>query len=271
MRLFLVICLFMITLSCKNDGASKSDDYPIASYEIASESPMVSSNLRTEKQFDDVNQKLIKESYLKFETRDLDKTYKQIIDFVKQNDGYVQSDNTSKNYNRISRSLIVRIPSKHFDKTIDSIENNVPFFDEKRISSRDVTEEFIDLEARLKAKKTLENRYLDLLSKAKNVKEILEIERELSKIREEIEAKLGRLKYLENRVDLSTLNIEFYKITSETGVTISYGAKMWNAIKSGFIGLSIFFLGLLRIWPFLLILVILILWFKRWFVNRRSK
>lgn len=225
----------------------------------------------TSKDVEIVDQKLIKESYLRFETQDLDKTYNQIITFVRQNNGYIQSDNSSKNYNRIYRNLTIRIPTNNFEKTVDSISNYVVFFDEKRVSSKDVTEEFIDLEARLKAKLTLEKRYLDLLSKAKNVGEMLEIEKELSNIREEVEAKQGRLKYLQNRVSLSTLNIEFYKVTSQTGVTVSYGAKMWNAIKSGFNGLSVFFLGLLHIWPLLLILIIAVFWFRRWYFKKRKK
>lgn len=268
MRSTLLLLLYMIPLACSNGGSrieKESSNYNVGNETVVANSKMSVGAVPNQT----YDQKLIKESYLKFETRDLDKTYHQIIDFVKQNQGYVQNDNSSKQYNRIIRTLTIRVPTKNFNKTIDSIETNVPFFDEKRISSRDVTEEFIDLEARLKAKKTLEKRYLDLLSKAKNVKEILDIERELSKIREEIEAKEGRLKYLQNKVSLSTLTVEFYKVTSETGVTLSYGTKMWNAIKSGFNGLSVFFLGLLNIWPFLLIMIILLFWIRRWYKKRK--
>ena len=216
-----------------------------------------------------IQQKLIKESYLSFETQNLDKTYNYIIGLIKQNGGFIQDDNSNKSYNRISRHLTIRLPSVVFQKTIDSISKQVDFFDTKRISSRDVTEEFIDVEARLKAKKTLEKRYLELLSKAKNVKEILDIERELSEIREEIEAKQGHLKYLKNKVSLSTINIEFYKLTAENGVTVSYGIKMWNAIKSGFNGISLFFLGILHIWPFIIILIIVFFLGKRW-MNKKK-
>lgn len=271
MRSFLIALLYIFPLACSNGDSSKSEPYSEANYEIVVEDAVKTSNMQMPAiPADDYEQKLIKESYLRFETQDLDKTYNQIIHFVKQNNGYIQNDNSSKNYNRIYKTLTIRIPTINFEKTIDSIENNVKFFDEKRISSKDVTEEFIDLEARLKAKQTLEKRYLDLLIKAKNVKEILEIERELSKIREEIESQQGRLKYLQNRVSLSTLNVDFYKVTSETGITISYGTKMWNAIRSGFNGISMFFLGLLQIWPFLLILIITTLWFRKWYKKKNK-
>lgn len=272
MRLFILLLLYVLPLACSTNSSDSSepevsytDMEPVSVEKVYRESnsvPVLNEN---------IEQKLIKESFLRFETQDLEKTYNEIIGFVKQNSGFIQDDNSIKSYNRISRNLTIRIPTDKFQKTIDSISNHVVFFDAKRISSKDVTEEFIDIEARLKAKQTLEKRYLELLSKAKNVIEILEIERELSNIREEIEAKQGRLKYLQNRVSLSTLNVEFYKLTSESSVTVSYGSKMWNAIKSGFNGLSFFFLGLLHIWPFILMLIIVLFLIRRWYLKKQTK
>lgn len=218
-----------------------------------------------------LEQKLIREAYLRFQTKNIDTTFQNITSYVKRNGGFIQNDRSDKSYNQLTRTLIVRIPVKNFNTVVNDIDKDVAYFDSKNISSRDVTEEFIDLEARLKAKRTLEERYLQILSKAKNVKEILDIERELSKIREEIEAKQGRLKYLENKVSMSTLTIEFYKITAETGVTISYGSKVWNALKSGFDGVSTFFLFLLNIWPFLIIVTILTYYIRKKWKKARSK
>ena len=275
MKFLLSLSVVILSLACSNGGsnANNLDKFEAFSVDNAvAETVMSSKQVLSAPNSDrKIQQKLIKESYLNFETQDLDKTYIYITSIIKQNGGFIQDDNSNKSYNRISRHLVVRLPSVEFQKTIDSISNYVDFFDTKRISSRDVTEEFIDIEARLKAKQTLEKRYLELLSKAKNVKEILDIERELSKIREEIEAKQGRLKYLKNKVSLSTINIEFYKLTAESGITVSYGAKMWNAIKSGFNGISLFFLGLLHIWPFILIVILLLFFIKRWIKKKQTK
>jgi len=122
------------------------------------------------------------------------------------------------------------------------------------------------LEARLKAKKELEGRYLELLKKANKISEILEIEKELVLIREEIESKQGQLNYLQNRVSMSTLEITFYKQTTETGVTVSYGSKMWNSIKGGVSWMPGFFLGLLYIWPLLLIAALVF-----YYIRKRKK
>jgi hypothetical protein len=215
------------------------------------------------------SQKLIKESYLRFLVENLDSTYDNIVGFVKHNKGFIQKDNSSKNYGNNSRVLTIRIPTKNFQNVIDSIAKDVNYFDEKRITLKDVTEEFIDIEARLKAKKSLENRYLNLLSKANTVSEILEIEKELSKIREEIESREGRLNYLKDKVAFSTLTVEFYTLSADTGVRTSYGKKMWDALKSGVNALSSFFLGILNIWPFVLLVVGLIFVIKKRIKKRK--
>ena len=90
-------------------------------------------------------------------------------------------------------------------------------------------------------------------------------------IREEIEAKEGQLKYLKSQIALSTINIEMYtNNASESGVTVSYPAKIWNAIQSGFNGLSSFILGLITIWPFILILAIIIIVIRRKFYKKKT-
>ena len=215
--------------------------------------------------------KLVKESYVRFETDDLEKTYQEITTCVRENQGYIQNDESHREYRQHSRKLVIRVPSKNFQKTLDAISKNISFFDERSVTSTDVTEEYIDIEARLRAKQSLEKRYMDLLARAQNVKEILEIEKELSAIREEIEAKEGRLKYLENRVSYSTLTVTFYKPTTETGITISYGTKMWNALKAGFNGLSFFLFGLLTLWPFWIVAVAAILLIRMKFFRKKSK
>jgi hypothetical protein len=216
-------------------------------------------------------QKIIKNAHLLFETQELEATHFKILQLTTQYKGYIQNDNSGKDYNRLYTNLIIRIPSEDFMKFIEAISEGVDYFDRRDISRQDVTEEFVDLEARLKAKRELENRYLELLKQAGNVKDMLEIERELSTIREEIEARQGRLQYLQNKVGMSTVSIEFYKLTSETGITQSYGQKIRNALKGGWDGISIFFLGLLYLWPIFLFGIILIIVIRLYLRKRKKK
>ena len=215
----------------------------------------------------ETEQKIIKTATLRFETNDLEATYTQILNAVKNSKATIQNDSEGKDYESVFRNLTVRVPSQNFDVFIASISKGVAYFDTKEITSQDVTAEFIDLDARLKAKKVLENRYLELLKKANKVTEMLEIEKQLSAIREEIEVKEGQLNYMQNQVSYSTITIEFYKSVAEaSGATESYGTKIWTAIKSGFNSLSSLFINLLSIWPFILIMIAL-----GYFIRKRFK
>jgi len=259
--------LFLFVLGCSNAGSDSNFERleaPSVSYEVNPEMDEISENNEI------ADQKIIKTARLAFETQDVAATHKKILLLASQYKGLVQSDNSGKSYNRYFRNLIVRVPTENFQQFIDGISEGVAYFDQRDISRQDVSEEFVDLEARLKAKRTLEARYLELLKKANNVKEMLEIERELSIIREEIEAKQGRLQYLQSQVSMSTVNIEFYKTTAETGITQSYGQKIKNALQGGWNGISIFFLGILYLWPLFLVAIIVVT-ILRIFLKKRKK
>lgn len=205
--------------------------------------------------------KLIKTGNITFETKELEKTKKIIIDLVNQNKGYVASDNQYKSDDRISATISVRIPANKFDYILDEIAKGVEKFDSKNIRISDVTEEFLDVEVRLETKKVLEIKYLEILKKAKTVREILDVERELGKLRGDIESTEGRLKYLQNQVSFSTLNISFYKQTAASET--SFIGKISKAFKTGFENVKDFFLYLINIWPFIIILFILFFYLRK--------
>jgi hypothetical protein len=277
-KLFFFLLFAVIPLACKENVSNQTEE-AAAVEEVANADAaparmamikMPSPELHSASGIETIQQKIIKNAFLRFETPDLDNTYNHIISAVKAHGAQIQSDTEGKDDESIFRTITVRIPNQHFDTFLVDAGKGVSYFDRKEISSQDVTEEFIDVDARLNAKKVLEARYLELLKKAAKVSEILEIEKELASVREEIESKEGQLKYLENHVAMSSVNIEFYKKTAvEGGITVSYGSKMWNAIKSGFNGISAFFLGLLYIWPFILILVALFFFIRRKFKAKK--
>lgn len=216
---------------------------------------------------EEIQQKIIKQAALRFETNDLEDTFKQIQAAIVANKGSIQNDSEGKGYNNIFRNLIVRVPSQNFDSFINTISKGVSYFDRKDILSENVTEEYIDLTSRLNTKRKLEARYLEILQKATKISEILEIEKQISAIREEIEAKQGQLKYLENRVSESTVTIEFYKtIAEKEGVKTSYGSKLITAIQSGFFGLSSLFIWLVSVWPFIILFCVF-----AYFIRKRFK
>jgi hypothetical protein len=266
--------LFLFVLACGGNGDSSAppNEKEMAGYETLEESIVTEDavlqapNAPSAQQ---QSQKIIKTARLVFETPEPEKTHREIFSLTQKYQGFVASDNSGKSYNRIFQNMIVRVPTAHFQDFVEEVSKGVAYFEQRDISRQDVTEEFVDLNARLKAKRQLENRYLQLLEKANSVKEMLEIERELATIREEIEARQGRLNYLQDQVSISTVYLEFYQYTAETGVTVSYGKKMLNALKGGWNGVSVVFLGVLYLWPLLLVAGVAFV-LIRWLLRRKK-
>lgn len=281
---FCLLLISFLIISCRDASADAYSDEKImsikmpskedANYAVDSTVAAVDepSSNDSESSLEKIEPQIIKNGDLRFETSDLEKTYEIVQNAVKKNEGTIQNDNEGKDYETHFRILTIRIPSKNFDSFIKEISTGVNYFDRKEISSNDVTEEYIDVVSRIKTKKALEERYLELLKKATKVSEMLEVERQLSEIREEIEAKEGRLKYIKNRVSMSTITLEIYKTDAEkSGAIVSFGSKIINAIKSGFNGISSFFIWLIGIWPFIVILVAIIYFIRKRFKKKTKK
>lgn len=251
---------------------AKTEAYDEISEEAAGaeEGEPIQDNTKTEQEtLKNYNRKLIKEGNITFETADTKATKNVIEQATKQFKGYLSEDNEYDYGYRIQHTVTIRVPSENFDKLLATISKSVVEMDDQNITVKDVTEEYVDVEARLKSKKVVEERYIGLLSKAHSVGDILQIEHELARIREDIERVEGRLRYLKNQVSLSTLKITYYQ-TIETSESFGFGKKVANGFENGFKGLLWFFIGLVNLWPFILFIVIGIWVLARW-IKRRSR
>jgi hypothetical protein len=210
-----------------------------------------------------IERKVIKSGEIKFQTKNIQETTAFITENVKNLKGYISSDNVYNSEDRITSRLEIRIPSDSFDVLLSRISENVNKIEYKNVQLQDVTEEYIDVETRIKTKKELENRYMELLSRAKTVQEILSIEKELGTLRSDIESIEGRLKYLKDQVSFSALTVDYYQMTS---TTLNFSSKLGKAFVTGWRFLLSFIIGLVNMWPFIIIIglvVILIIRFNR--------
>lgn len=131
----------------------------------------------------------------------------------------------------------------------------------KNINTQDVTEEFIDVQARLKTKKELEIRYRELLKLAKTVNEMISIEREMGEVRSDIESMEGRLNYLKNHVAFSTVKVSYYEtIATDFG----FSSKFIQSFKNGWNNLILFLIGIINVWPFLILASVFTMVALRW-------
>jgi hypothetical protein len=112
---------------------------------------------------------------------------------------------------------------------------------------------------RLENERKLEKRYLELLDRARTVKEILEIEEKLSRVRQEIESKEGRLRYLDNQVNYSTIGIFIYQhkeVRYEPEEREGFAQRLIRSLHMGWLGIIDLLLFLFRLWPLWLILAL---------------
>ena len=261
--IYYFMLLFFIVIGCKKNDEATVDNLAIAESADVSLSQNVMTAKMPQKETNDAP-KIIKNANLRFETDNLQNSFDVISKLIKDQNGLIQNDTEGKDQTTIYRNISIRLPNNQFDAFIKTISKGVIYFDRKEITSDDVSAAYIDIEARLNAKKILENRYFELLKKATKVSEMIEIETQLSAIREEIDAKEGQLKYMKNQVSMSTINIECYKnIAKEDGITVSFGSKIWNAIKTGANGFSSFLIQMLQVWPFIAIFVAVIVFIKK--------
>ncbi len=222
---------------------------------------------KTGEQVVSIEKKLIKNGEVGFQVNDLTTTKQKVETALKANGGYIAKENSYDYSNNPTDELIVRVPAKDFDKFLAEVLSGVEKIDYKRVDIEDVTEQFVDIEARLKSKRQLETKYAELLTKATSMEDILKIQKEMEIIREEIESAEGRLKYLSNQVGYSTLKITYYEHTS-TG--FNFGGKMGNALKDGSTGFLWFLIFMVQLWPLWLISG-LVWWFILWLIKRNRK
>ena len=120
--------------------------------------------------------------------------------------GFVEHLSSSGSPEHQRATMTIRVPQDQFFSALERIET-LGEVQSQSVGSEDVSEQFIDLEARLKSSLREEQSLLSLLEKTEGVGEILAIERELSRIRSEIERLQGQLNFLERRVDLATIGV----------------------------------------------------------------
>ena len=130
---------------------------------------------------------------------DLDKT---VAEFAQKYNGYVT--NSSMNENGFDAT--VRIPNRYFEEAMNSA-GDLGKVKYRSVNSQDVSEDFYDLQTRLETKKTMQKKLESYLSSAKDMKDLLEVERQLNMVTTEVESMEGRMKRLSNQIDYSTIYI----------------------------------------------------------------
>jgi len=251
--IFILLSLFLSSFACGGNGDGYQDVNSSSGEYLSLESTGKSSTnqdyTKTELKSD---KKIIKEGYVTLEVGNIEQAHKDLLVLIEKHQGYSSRDNFYEQTERMEYDLTIKIPAENFEPFVNAVLAIAKKIDSKNITVQDVTEEFVDVEARLKVKYELEAKYKELLSKANSVEEIIKVEQELANIRAEIESFEGRLQVIRKNVAYSTLNLNMYKT-----LRTDYGffSKFVDSIFRGWANLLDFIIILSNLWPFLIIII----------------
>ncbi len=155
----------------------------------------------------------------------------EIANLVVELGGYVVSSQISGEEEERWGWISIRVPDDKFDQALAELRRLAVRVTSESASSQDITEEYIDLESRLKNAEATESQYLALLEKAEDVEDTLKIYDALSRIRYEIEQIKGRMQYLERTSAMSLISVSLESLaTAKPLVRPSWSAR--EALKS---------------------------------------
>ena len=230
--------------------------------------------------------KIIKSSQLSLETAKLNDVINSLEDMVKSYGGYIASssidaEGINNNYQCLRfASYKINVPSDKLDDFLDE-SSKLATVRNKSTSAEDITAQYYDNESRLKSLQIQEERYLEILKTATEVKDIIEIENALTDVRYEIENLTTCLNKISNLVDMATVNINIQEVSQETvaqSVPKTLGEKISSSfvnslkkIKEFSINTVIFIIAALPYLIIISILLVLSLGIYKAIKNKKSK
>lgn len=208
----------------------------------------------------DWDKKIIKTASLKIEVTDFKKYSEGMYKTVRQLGGYIAQEDQDLTPEKNESVISIKVPVYQFETMMNELPGNDTKVIERKINTDDVTGKIIDVKSRLEAKKEIRLKYLEFLKQSKNMKEVLQVQAEVNNIQEQIESAANQSNYLTHQSALSTVNLTFYQMVSgfkpEVVAAPSFLNRISDAFKTGGRWIADWIIGLIYIWPLVLIIVI---------------
>lgn len=247
-------------------GVSLTDQAP--QVELSSQNEAKQSLEQSKSQTKPLERKLIKNAEMLLLVDNYDRATESLKNKVRALNGYITNESANVIDARGSKRgyLEVRIPQYRFDEFLSGV-NNLGKLKNSHIYTQDVTEEYIDVESRLRTMHTKEDRLLDILTQSGKLSDILAVENELANTRAQLESFEGRLRYLNNQTDFSTFNLTLEQVVASTqqvsasglqGVGARAKEAFIQAINNIFLGLGTFLVFLSAAIPYLIVVAVII-------------
>jgi hypothetical protein len=214
----------------------------------------------------DWDKKIIKNASINAEVKDYKAFYSSLHEKVKSVGGYIAQEEQNQSDYKIENTLVIKVPVDQFDNALVQLSANTEKINEKKITSEDVTTEVFDTKSRMEAKRQVRSRYLDLLKQSKNMDDILKVQNEINGIQEEIESGTGRVQYLTHASAYSTINLTYYQvlnISAKDKDNPGFGTELARSFRVGGEWIKDLFIGVVSVWPLLLLVAFIIVLYKR--------
>ncbi|QQR55442.1 DUF4349 domain-containing protein [Candidatus Peregrinibacteria bacterium] len=216
-----------------------------------------------------VEQKIIKSGSLALHMESVQEGVEQIKIKVSEWGGDTISSNISRYENSYYGEVTVRVPSEAFDAAMAGLKELALYVDSEYTNADNITEMYMDLEARLTNLKEEEQQYLSILDRAVTVEEILNVTDYLSQVRYEIESAEGQLKYYDTNVDYSTITLsltedESVEVAKESWRpigTVHEATSQWVVFLQTVLDAAIYLV--IFGWPVLVILLLVRAWKRK--------
>jgi hypothetical protein len=268
MKTLVISILAVMFLGCSGNMENASDIAAETSAAVATPVANASSKLPSDL-YSNAIPKLIKTAHYRFEVENMDESLAAIEEAMRRNNAFMASSDLRSDAPMLQGKITIRVPSDFFDVLLKEIDKQAKYVNFRDVRTEDVAKQFVDLESRLKTKREVELRYMDILrKKAGTIEELLKAEQQIGELHEEIEATISKINFLKGEVRYSTINLEFYqelKVAS-AGEEASTLRDMREALASGWQSLIVVVTGVLYLWPFI-ILAMGGIWLYR--VNRK--
>ena len=275
-RLILLLVLLVFSISCSTEGDRATNITP-STKTVQESAKSDSSNPQPEKvSLTDVDKaastaeaadrKIIRNADITMEAASTTEAQYRVTEIAEAHGGFVitseakQRENLEPTKRTFDIKLVARVPSVEFGAALEEIKKLAGNIPEAHIASQDVTEDFIDLEARIKTQKALELQFLEIMKQAKKVPDALEVQRQLAEVRNDIEKLEGRKRFLENRSSLSTITVNIQASKLVTVSTTGFRSSLRDAASDSLdlaSNMVVFFVRLVIVMAPVLVFIVL--------------
>ena len=244
----------------KNDSKKK---------ENRNEEPGTSANsfqTKTSNGTNDWDKKIIKTGSLTLQVKDFKKYSEILSGAVKQYGGYIANEDQNQSEEKLESSVSIKVPVDKFDDLMNQLPESADKMVEKKISTDDVTGEIVDVRSRLQAKEQMRLKYLEFLKQSKNMEDVLKVQAEINDIQEAIESASGRVNYLKHQSSYSTINLIYFQPKvgyQPTNDNPGFFTRSIVAFKTGFSFFAEILIGIISIWPLVLLFFTGVLVFRK--------